>query len=411
MARPAIGQVIERRGKRGLTFAIRITLPTGERRQTRLGREADGWTRRGAEEELQNVLSDVRRDRPNDRITPPEPKPDPLFAVFAHEWFEGKRCELRRNTVLDYEWRIMHLLRWFGRLPLSAITAQEVDRYKRAKASEGRLSAESTNKTIVLLAQTLEQAVEYEWIERNAAKGKNRRLRATKPARTYIDSADGIEALLAAAGELDTEGRTAPYRRALLAVLVFAGLRIDEALSLRWCDVSLPARRLRVVQSKTDAGKRDIAIRPVLVDELSDLRAQARGDQPDLVFGTATGQKMSPSNVRNRVLAKAVERANASLAAGELPTLPDRLTPHSLRRTFVSIMAALNEPMPDVMRETGHTSAQMTLGTYAQGMSRAEGERERLRALIHGRPTDAVPARFGADPAPQTSEQEVRHAA
>lgn len=413
MARPATGQVIERRGKRGVSFSIRLTLPNGERPQRRLGREADGWSRRRAEDELRNVLADVRRDLPNDRVTPPEAKPNPLFATFAYEWFTGKQCELRPNTINDYEWRIVkHLLPWFGRLPLSAITAQEVDRYKRAKASEqGGLSAESINKTIVLLAQIMDVAVEYELVERNPAKGKNRRLRAAKPTRTYIDSADGIDALLAGAGELDAEGRTAPYRRALLAVLVFAGLRIDEALSLRWRDVSLPARRLRVVQSKTDAGKRDIAIRPALVDELVALRARTGGEQSALVFGTSTGRKMSPSNVRTRVLAKAVERANVSLTGRELPRLADRLTPHSLRRTFVSLLAALNEPVPDTMREAGHTSPQVTLGIYAQVMSRAEGERERLRALVDGEPLSAVPARFGADRVPTTSEQEVRHAA
>jgi hypothetical protein len=48
---------------------------------------------------------------------------------------------------------------------------------------------------------------------------------------------------------------------------------------------------------------------------------------------------------------------------------------------------------------------------YAQVMNRAEGERNRLRALIEGEPFGAVPARFGADRAPETSEQEavMRH--
>lgn len=86
------------------------------------------------------------------------------------------------------------------------------------------------------------------------AKGRNRRLKAAKYRGTFLESAAEIDALLAGAGDLDAERRSAPYRRALLAVLVFAGLRIDEALSLRWRHVSLPARTLKVVDAKTTPG-------------------------------------------------------------------------------------------------------------------------------------------------------------
>ena len=133
MARPATGQVLERRGKRSTTYAIRFTLPSGERRQIRLGSEADGWSHRRAEEELHAVLADLRRGRPNDLAAPSGQRPDPLFAEFAHEWFERVRGELAPKTVIDYEWQLVrHLLPYFGAMPLSAITAQEVDRYRRA---------------------------------------------------------------------------------------------------------------------------------------------------------------------------------------------------------------------------------------------------------------------------------------
>ena len=58
--------------------------------------------------------------------------------------------------------------------------------------------------------------------------------------RSYLDAAGQIVALLDAAGELDREApesRKHVERRAMLAVLVFAGLRISELCSLRWRDV------------------------------------------------------------------------------------------------------------------------------------------------------------------------------
>jgi integrase len=84
------------------------------------------------------------------------------------------------------------------------------------------------------------------------------------------------------------------------------------------------------------------------------------------------------------VLAPAIELANARLAeAGDTP-LPAGLTPHSLRRTFASVLYALGDTPPDVMAEMGHTGPQLALAIYAHAMRRADGERERLRALVNG---------------------------
>jgi integrase len=51
-----------------------------------------------------------------------------------------------------------------------------------------------------------------------------------------------------------------------------AGLRISEALDLRWRDVNLPARKLRVTGSKTDAGVREVDLTPTLAELLTEYR-------------------------------------------------------------------------------------------------------------------------------------------
>jgi len=61
--------------------------------------------------------------------------------------------------------------------------------------------------------------------------------------------------------------------------------------------------------------------------------------------------------------------------------LPAKLTPHSLRRTFASLLFALGRVAPDVMAQLGHTDPKVTLGIYARAMGREEGEDLRLRAL------------------------------
>ena len=62
MARPATGQIVERKGAQGITFAARFRA-LGQRQYVTLGYSWDGYTRRRAETELDNVLADVRRGR------------------------------------------------------------------------------------------------------------------------------------------------------------------------------------------------------------------------------------------------------------------------------------------------------------------------------------------------------------
>jgi integrase len=334
--------------------------------------------------------------------------------VFASEWFEGKRTEGgRRGNGLtpageaDLRWQLeAHLLPTFAAKRLDAISVEDVDRYRRAKVGEGRIGATSINKTLATLAAILDLAVEYRHIDRNPAKGKRRRLPAVKPPRTYLDRADHIAALLDAAGELDREGRAEPWRRALLATLTLAGLRIDEALSLRWRHVDLPGGRLRVPGTKTDAAARVVDVLPLLRDELA--AHAARGRSADtLVFGTSTGRKQSPSNVRRRVLAPAVALADERLEARGIEGLPDGLTPHSLRRTFASLLVARGEDPAYVMNQMGHTTPHLTLAIYARAMQRRDGERERLRAFVDG--LDWAPT--GTEGAAMASGATLAHAA
>jgi integrase len=288
MARQPTGQVIEDPRRPGV-FGLRFRA-YGKRRYQGLGRVSLGE----AEAELRHVLADVERGIWQPPVPPPQPETPreiPTFHTFASEWFDAKRGELRANTIADYQWRLTnHLLPYFAQHRLSQITVHEVDRYRQAKVREGVLSAESINKTLTLLAAVLEQAVEYELIERNPAVGKRRRLRTTKPRRSYLDTAEQISALLDAAGKLDDQaakghpGHRHVRRRAMLATLTFAGLRLGELLALRWRDVDLGTGRLRIGEAKTAAGVRDVHLLPVLRDELAALKARGNARAEALVF-------------------------------------------------------------------------------------------------------------------------------
>jgi integrase len=128
----------------------------------------------------------------------------------------------------DYRWSLTHhLLPFFAEHRLSEITVREVDRYRAAKMAEGVLGANQVNKTLTRLTQILEVAAEYGLIPANPAAGRRRRVKSTRPSRPVVEPEQLMALLEAGSG------------RPLLAVLAGAGLRIGEALGLRWGDVDL----------------------------------------------------------------------------------------------------------------------------------------------------------------------------
>jgi len=414
MPRPATGQVVVDERRRSPTFGLRFRA-YGRREYVSLGTAEDGWTRAKAQTELQNVLADVRRGiwRPPVVEVVQAPREVPTFHVFASEWFERQKVEggrrgggLSEAGKADLEWRLSnHLLPVFASRRLDQITVEDVDRYRLGKVREGKLGVTSINKTLTTLATILEAAVEYELIDRNPARGRRRRLPAVAPRRSWLDRADHIAALLDAAGERDKRATVCRgQRRALLTTLTFAGLRIGEALSLRWRDVDLARGTITVRAAKTEAGVRTVNVLPVLRDELSDYRARLDPPGDTLVFGTAAGKRQGATNIRRRVLARTIELANATLTEDEVEPLPEGLTPHSLRRTFASLLFAVGEAPPYVMAQMGHTTPNLTLAIYARQMDRRDGEPERLKALVEGRDWTAFGQRMGSSSDSSASE-------
>ncbi len=390
-ARQSTGGVITPSGVRR-SWAIRFRA-YGKRHTVALGRPEDGWTRKRAEEELANVLADVRRGYWRPPAPDPEPaetQPEPTFHEFATDWLEAREHELRERTIEDYRWALCcHLLPFFRAHRLSEITIEEVDRYRAAKVREGRLSANSINKTLTRLAQVLEVAVEYGHLSRNTAAGKRRRLKASRPKRAWLDP-DQVAPMLDAAGAIDAERRKRRSddpggRRALLATLTLAGLRIGEALALRWRDVDLASGRLQVGEAKTDASRRTVDLSPDLRDHLAAHKARtSHSAQADLVFCTLSGLPHNRNNVRRRILLAAVEHANARLAedGSEIPPLPEGLSPHSLRHTFASLLFEAGATVPYVMAQLGHADPKVTLSIYAHVLRRKGDTGDRLDALV-----------------------------
>jgi integrase len=211
-------------------------------------------------------------------------------------WYlsHAARAGLADSTKSKYEnFLNSHLVPELGDLTLDEVTVAVLDAYRDRKLQAG-LAPATVNGTLVLLGATLDVAEERGLITRNVLRinPRNRRAKVPHPDHRWLRDARELRALLDAAGELDTaarEDRRHVARRAIVATLALAGLRISELCALVWADVDLAAGRINVRASKTHAGVRDVELVGRLRDELAAWKARAPFAAPgDYVFATAT---------------------------------------------------------------------------------------------------------------------------
>lgn len=83
-------------------------------------------------------------------------------------------------------------------------------------------------------------------------------------------------------------------------------------------------------------------------------------------------------------------RRSRSFIAAQSAPVARGVTLHSLRRTYASMLFAIDSSAPQVMEQLGHADARLTLRIYARAMSGDVHEHERLRALVQGEPLGTI---------------------
>jgi integrase len=184
-------------------------------------------------------------------------------------------------------------------------------------------------------------------------------------------------------------------RRTIIACLAGSGLRNTELCRVEVRDVDFAHRHINLEDAKTDAGIRKVDLSPMLLDDLLAWRASLNDPAPDSpFFPTRTGRRRTKDNIDARVLRPAVRRANERRERRGLPPLPKRVTAHTLRRTYISMMFAAGAEIPYVMAQVGHEDSKVTLQIYARVLKRRDRD-EIGRAFDHlllGRDEAEIPA-------------------
>ncbi len=193
-------------------------------------------------------------------------------------------------------------------------------------------------------------------------------------------TAEEVRRLLAVRGE--------PRERMQTFLLVFTGARMNEIRTLTWQDVDFEVGTLRLL-GKGDK-YRIIDIHPRLMPELRRWRvhqqALAERDEviaealarPDRAFVllSSTG-RMLPEGTIHRQLKRRCARAGLYVLGMAHKEWRSEVTPHTLRRTFATILLNSGNPLDAVADVLGHESVDTTRRHYAFASD------ERRRQTIH----------------------------
>jgi integrase len=301
------------------------------------------------------------------------------FADYARSWIDtyaGRTARgIGETTRKDYRRRLEDdAIPYFGKMRLSEIQARDLKEYARSLEAEGK--APNTVRLAVAPVRALfATAVEEGLLRSNPAAG----LRLSQRRADVNGDEDEEAGRVKAMSEAELTALLAAIRRnderwwLFFAFLAWSGLRIGEAIELRWKDVDLGERIVkvrrryfdgRVGPPKTKYGKRRLRLTPELARALWRVRGAA-GDE-ELVFVNGSGGRIHASNLMRRVLKPAAVEAGLGEWVREGRTLraDTWVGFHSFRHTCATVLFRRGWNAVQVQRWLGHHKPSFTLDTY-----------------------------------------------
>jgi integrase len=270
-------------------------------------------------------------------------------AQYLDRWLDSIRDTVRESTWVRHEINVrVHVKPALGRVRLGKLNPLQVQSFYRCKLDQS-LSAASVLKIHSTLSKSLKQAVRWRLEPLNVCMAVVLPC-ITKPEIQPLD-AQQMKALLRAAQGTDLY--------ALWVLMATTGVRVGEALGLRWEDLDLEARTLRVNRTvyrgqsclpTTDSSRRTIKLSRVAAEAL-----RQHPQQCEWVFPTSRGTTINVNNLRYRSWKQLLERAH----------LPSGTWIHDLRHSAATLLLSKGVPIKVVSEMLGHSNVSITLSIYA----------------------------------------------
>jgi len=169
------------------------------------------------------------------------------------------------------------------------------------------------------------------------------------------------------------EAAHTPWHRAMLALLLFAGLRRSELTAITLDDIELANAQL-LVRGK-GAKQRLVPLTPVVIEAIRQYLPCRTQTNSNHLFVSRVGGRPLHGRVAGRMLNRVIQQAGLS---------DERITPHRLRHTFATHLIRSGVDIRTVQELLGHADLQTT-ARYLHSDTRAKQEAVgRLAATLGG---------------------------
>jgi integrase len=380
IARPRKGD----RPDRPSTWLLTWESPRADGRRRRLtetfhGTKTEAFTRLRARQ--------AEIDTQGKAYTPPSKAT--LDEYLAHWTRTYVRVQLRASTADNYERLLrLHVLPELGQVPLADLTPPILQAWVATLAEKpSRGGKPLSSRTITYVRAILHAALEEAFMTGAIPANPLDRVRPPRQQPKLVESFT-----LKQVRRLD-EAAEHHRLRVLFAFLWQTGLRIGEALALRWEDVDLSRATLVVCRNlveirgrmveqapKTAAGRREIALPQRTVEMLrqhrenQDAERALRGDrwnQEGLVFPSEAGTALFRRNVQR---AYHLLRERAGLPPYGI---------HALRHTAASLWLQAGVGIREIAATLGHESPGFTAKVYAHVLEQTKRQAaEKFDAML-----------------------------
>lgn len=350
-------------------------------------RDHDGVTRRverfgtskgGAERRLREAIRDrLHRDGSED-VTP-----DTTLLVLAQVWLVEypSTTKISPQSIEKYQ-RVIEkiIVPGIGGLRIREVTVGKAEKFLGAVPSDA-----NARMARIILTGMLGLAARRDAIPMNPMRDTSNRLSDPKEVRAL--TVEEVAQLRENVSDWAGANRMGPPRGddlpELLELLIGTGLRIGEALALRWQEIELDAdvptllisgtiatvqgRPFRQNHPKTASSRRMLALPDFVVDALRRQRDRELPADDGLVFPSARGGVRSPNNVRRQL----------RQARGHVV---EWVSPHALRKTTATVVAEANGP-DAAADHLGHSDGRTTARFYVDRRHKVIDNRNALSRL------------------------------